>query len=66
MANTAQMDKKLGGKLLVQKMLLWHEHALKSSELCYWIHYVEQRQKLLLNVGIKEINMSMSLKRVFS
>ena len=56
------MNEKLGEKLVVQKMLLWNEHTLKCSELCYWINYVEQWQKLCLNVGIKEINMSMPLK----
>ena len=39
--NLAQMDQKLGGKLLVQKILPWNEHALKCPELCYWIHHVE-------------------------
>ena len=28
-ANSAQMDENLGGKLLVQKMLLWNEFAVK-------------------------------------
>ena len=41
MANLAQMDQKLGGKLLVQKILPCNEHALKCPELCYWIHHVE-------------------------
>ena len=39
-AKAAQMDEKLGGKLLVQNILLWKEHALKCPELSNWIHYV--------------------------
>ena len=41
-------------------------HALKGSELCYSIHNVEYLQKLLLNAGIKETNMSMPFKHIFS
>ena len=65
MNDSAQIDENLGGKLLVQKMLLWNENTLKCSELCCWIHYDESWQKLLLNVFIKEINMSLSLKDIF-
>ena len=46
-ASSVQIDKKLGVMLLVKKMLLWNEHALKYSELCYRIRHVEQWQKVV-------------------
>ena len=60
------MDEKSGGNLWVKKILLWKKHALKCSELYYWIQFVEQWQNLLLNVDIKKISMPMPLKRIFS
>ena len=41
-------------------------HDVKDSELCYWIDYVEQWQKLLLNAVIKETNMPMPFEHVSS
>ena len=34
-ANSSQMDEKLGGELLVQKLLLWSKHNLKFT--FWWI-----------------------------
>ena len=61
MLSSPQMNEILEGKLLIQKMFLWYEHALN----CVIEYVMLNSDKIVAKCKIKETNISIAFKSCF-